>query len=270
VLVARISIFMAIITLTTDFGWSDYFVGAMKGIIYQIAPVTTVVDITHDIQPHDILAGALVLREIWRTFPPKTIHVAVVDPGVGSHRPILLARYANQFFLVPDNGIITFIHQSYKPDQVNLVANDSLFCQPVSPTFHGRDIFAPVAAHLAKGLNPDQIGPRTEIICLLDIPIPKTTPEGNIAGSIIHVDRYGNLITNITQEQLRRFAGKEKIPNIHLDGTLIGPLRLTFSEVPVNHPLAYIGSAGLLEISVNQARADVLLKPTSTSKVEIR
>ncbi len=260
---------MAIVTLTTDFGWSDYYVGCVKGILYQIAPQTTIVDITHEVPAHDVLAGALVLREIWRTFPPKTIHVAIVDPGVGTDRPILLAKYANQFLLIPDNGIVTFIHQVYRPEQVNIVTNSALFCQPVWPTFQGRDIFAPVAAHLAKGLDPDQVGPRTDVIRLLDIPVPQVSDKGILEGRIIHVDRFGNLITNIPAEQIRLLAGKGLAMTVHLDNTALGPIRQTFCEVAEQQPLAYIGSAGFLEIAVNKGRADSSFKPTASSKVEV-
>jgi S-adenosylmethionine hydrolase len=261
---------MAIITLTTDYGWSDYYVGAMKGIIYQIAPQATVVDITHEIPPHDVLAGALILREIWRTFPAKTIHVVVVDPGVGSERPILLAKYAEHLFLVPDNGLVTLVHQLYKPEQVNLVSNNSLFCQPVSDTFHGRDIFAPVAAHLSKGVGPDQVGPRTGTICLLDIGVPYPQGTEGLAGRIIHVDRFGNLITNIPAEMIQAYYTRGRIPTIFLGETSLGPLRKTFSEVALGQPLAYLGSAGLLEIAVNQGRADHFFKPRPDTQVLVR
>lgn len=244
------------ITLTTDYGLSDYYVGAMKGILYQISPQATIVDITHDIPPCDVLSGALVLREIWRTFPPKTIHVAVVDPGVGSDRQIILAQYAQHLFLVPDNGLITLIHQLCKPDQVNLVTNHTLFCQPISNTFHGRDIFAPVAAHLAKGIVPDQVGPRTQTIQLLNI-LPARLDNGKeLLGTIIHVDRFGNLITNISAEQIQFYYSSGKIPTVAVDQISLGPVRKTFSEVAPGQPLAYLGSAGLLEIAVNRGRAD--------------
>jgi len=250
---------MAIITLTTDFGWADYYVGAMKGVICQIAPKATIVDITHDIDPHDILAGALVLREICRTFPPKTIHLAVVDPGVGTERKIILVQLANQMILAPDNGLITLIQQISPANQANIVSNDSLFCQPVSPTFHGRDIFAPVAAHLAKGIRPGQVGPTTDYLTLLDIPVCQYRDEGKLVGQVIHVDRYGNLVTNIDADALRHFArpGTARNLMVHLDQHPVGTVSRTFAEAQGGQAVTYIGSAGLLEIAVNRGRADI-------------
>jgi S-adenosylmethionine hydrolase len=261
---------MAIITLTTDFGWSDYYVGAMKGIIYQIAPGSTVVDITHDIPPCDVLAGSLVLREIWRAFPPMTIHVGVIDPGVGTDRSIILAKYANQFFLVPDNGCITMIHQMYRPEQVNLVMNDNLFCKPVLPTFHARDIFAPVAAHLAKGIDADLVGPRTDMLRMLDLPLPTIDERGTLAGRVIHVDHFGNLVSNIDPEGLNRHVSRGGRANVWLGETEIGSIRKTFAEVPMGKPVAYIGSAGLLEVAVNQGRADQIFRARINTEIQVR
>lgn len=249
---------MSIITLTTDFGWSDYFVGAMKGVILQINPDVKIVDITHDIPAHNILAGALVLKEAWRSFPPNTIHLGVVDPGVGTNRKIILAKYSNQLFLVPDNGLITMIHQFTMPTQVNLVSNRSLFCQPVSSTFHGRDIFAPVAAHLSKKVKPDEVGPRIDILKLLEIPYPHQA-EGKMKGQIIHIDRFGNLMTNITAEHLSSLGKPAYNLNVWFKEKPISSIRETFGNVEPNQMLAYIGSAGFLVIAVNQSRADTVL-----------
>jgi len=263
---------MAIITLTTDFGWADYYVGAMKGIIYQIEPATTVVDITHDIQPHDIVAAALVLREIWRAFPPKTIHVAVVDPGVGTDRKIILAQIANQMILAPDNGLITLIQQTYPAHQVNIVTNESLFCRPVTPTFHGRDIFAPVAAHLAKGIAPHQVGPTTNYLTLLDIPVPRVTEENTLIGQVMHIDRYGNLVTNISADQLRHFVGLRagKAVTVDLAQEPVGTVKRTFAEAEQGKPVAYIGSAGFLEIAVTHGRADTHFNARIGTPVTVR
>jgi len=261
---------MAVITLTTDFGWADYYVGAMKGVILQIAPEAVVVDITHDIAPGNILSGALILREIWRAFPAKTIHVAVVDPGVGSERNILLAQYAEQLFLVPDNGLITLIHQTRSVEQINIVSNETLFCKPVSATFHGRDIFAPVAAHLSKGLKPDQVGPRTTFVNLLDVPPARLTAGGSLVGQIIHVDRFGNLVSNISADQLRELANNPTARmQVNVGKMPVGSVGRTFSQAERGKPVAYIGSAGLLEIAVNQGRADTHFAAHPGTTVEV-
>ena len=260
---------MAIITLTTDFGYADYYVGAMKGVICQIAPQAIIVDITHDIPAHDLVAAALVAREMWRSFPPKTIHVVVVDPGVGTPRKIILAQFAGQMFLVPDNGILTLIQQTYAAEQVNVVANESLFCQPVFPTFHGRDIFAPVAAHLAKGIRPDQVGPRTNFLTLLDIPVPRVSEGQKILGQVIHVDRFGNLLTNVGADDLGKLARAGGTLEVSLGGRWIGPVRRTFADVAKGQPVAYLGSAGLLEIAINLGRADKDLSAGSGTLVEV-
>lgn len=262
------TITMAIVTLTTDFGWTDYYVGTVKGIIYQIAPETTVVDITHDIPAQGIVPAALVLREIWRTFPKGTIHVAIVDPGVGTDRKIILAQYAEQLFLVPDNGLISLIHRTCRADQVNVVTNDSLFCQPVSPTFHGRDIFAPVAAHLAKGVNPDRVGPRTDFVSLFEITTPKMTVDA-LTGQVIHVDHFGNLVTNISTEELARFAAMGKSGLVHVAGKPVGSIRRTFADVAAGQTVAYVGSARMLEIAVNQRRAETELDAGIGTAVEL-
>ncbi|NLX07443.1 MAG: SAM-dependent chlorinase/fluorinase [Phycisphaerae bacterium] len=260
---------MATITLTSDFGLADYHVGAIKGIILQIVPDVRLVDITHEIAPHDVLGGALVLREAWRAFAPGTIHVAIVDPGVGSQRKIILAQYGRQYLLVPDNGLITLIHQISPPERLFVVANEALFCQPVSPTFHGRDVFAPVAAHLARGLKPEQIGPETNLVNLLELPVEHLQDGNKLVGRVIHVDRFGNLVTDLSADELRRFVRKDHVPEVRVANRSMGPIRVTFADVPAGEPVAYIGSAGFLEVAFNQKRADHELSAGKGTAVEV-
>jgi len=260
---------MAIITLTTDFGSDDYYVAAMKGVIYQILPSATVVDITHQIPPQQVLPAAFVLREVWRTFPQGTIHAVVVDPGVGSHRAILAGRYAGQVLLVPDNGLLTFVHQTAHPEQINLVSNTSLFCHPVSATFHGRDIFAPVAAHLAKGLSLDAVGPRTATIALLDLPQVRETPDGKLVGQVVYVDHFGNLVTNISQEQLTEHAGLGRKLEVFIGDQSVGTLLRYYSQIAPGQGCALIGSSGFMEIAVNQGRADRVFRAGIGAAVEV-
>lgn len=244
-----------IITLTTDFGLQDYYVGAIKGVIYQIYPEAKIVDITHEIPPQDIIRASFVLREIWRVYPPGTVHVAVVDPTVGSGRRIILADFAGQYFLVPDNGILTMIYRISPPQKIHVVANSDLFCKPVSNTFHGRDIFAPVAAHIARGLAIEHVGPPTSVIALLEFPSVAIEPKG-LVGSIIYVDRFGNLMSNISADILDRSGLDYRKIKVYIDGNLIGSLRKTFSDVGPSEPVAYINSAGFLEIAINYGRAE--------------
>lgn len=260
---------MAIITLTTDYGYDDHYVGAIKGVIYQIFPSATVVDITHQITPQEVLGAAMVLKEIWRAFPKGTVHVAVVDPGVGSARQILVGRYAGQMFVVPDNGLLTFVHQAGRPEQINMVTNSSLFCHPVSETFHGRDIIAPVAGHLAKGLAQDSVGPETDSIVTLKLPQVQQNPDGRLVGQVIHVDHFGNLITNITYEKLVERADFSGTREAFIKGTSVGALKDHYGQVPVGQPCALIGSNGFLEIAVNQGSAAGVLGAGIGTVVEV-
>jgi len=194
----------AIITLTTDFGTADGFVGAMKGVILSLAPHVTLVDITHDIPPHDIGAGTFALETAIPHFPPDAIHVAVVDPGVGSERAAILAVTAHGRYVAPDNGVLTGVVSDPDAALIYTLDRPEFWRPDVSATFHGRDVFAPVAAHLANGVRPDQLGTLTARMARLSWPQPER--RGNeIHGEVIHVDRFGNLITNIRLEDL----GKE-------------------------------------------------------------
>lgn len=191
----------AIITLTTDFGTADGFVGAMKGVILSLAPHATLVDITHDIPPHDIRAGTFALETAIPHFPPDAIHVAVVDPGVGSARAAILAVTMQGRHLAPDNGVLTSVVPDGDAAQVYALDRPEFWRPQVSATFHGRDVFAPVAAHLAIGVRPEQLGAPAVRMERLAWPQPQRC-EGEIRGKVIHVDRFGNLITNLRLEDL--------------------------------------------------------------------
>ena len=159
---------MSLITLITDFGTRDYYVGAMKGVILQIDPQATIVDITHDIEPHNVVHGAFVLRQSLPWFPQRTVHVVVVDPGVGSDRRILAGKYDGQVVLAPDNGLISLVHRELPLEEIYAVQNTQYFRNPVSRTFHGRDILAPVAAYVATGLSLDKLGPAADRVEVLE------------------------------------------------------------------------------------------------------
>ena len=248
-----------IITLLTDFGAQDYFVGAMKGVILSLNPEATIVDITHEIPPHDIQAAAFNLLACYKDFPAGTIHLAVVDPGVGSDRRAILVKCANQFFIGPDNGLFSWISEREGKFSAWQITNEQFFRNPVSSTFHGRDVFAPVAAALSRGLAAAEVGPPLENIVMLAPLLPRPTTEA-IEGSLIHIDRFGNCITDFTEEHVseeRVAAGAKLI----VKGKQIGSFRRFFADqVSVKNELfMLIGSAGFVEIAVQNASAAEIL-----------
>lgn len=249
---------MAVITLTTDFGAGGWFAAAMKGVIAGIAPDARVVDVTHEIAGQDILAGAFVLAQCFRNFPRDTVHVAVVDPGVGSPRRAIAVKSQDYFFLAPDNGVLTLALAAVDdraPLQIRSIENERLFNRPVSRTFHGRDIFAPVAAHLAAGVPFQEVGPVMESIARLEIAGPKVVKK-SIEGRVMFVDRFGNLITNIAARHLEQLAGEPK--SFHIGSRWNGVIRKFgrfYAEVPAGKPIALIGSSNFIELCVNGGSA---------------
>src|SRR5580693_3584303 len=182
-----------LITLTTDFGTTDHFAGAMKGVILKIAPSAQIDDISHELQPFEVSDGAFTIAQAYPYFPKKTIHVVVVDPGVGSTRRPLLAEMAGQYFIAPDNGVLSMVFAREPSAKVRHIANDRYFLNPLSRTFHGRDVFAPVAAHLASGVPPAKFGKRIEDFLRLGFDKPTRAAKNVWTGSILKVDRFGNL-----------------------------------------------------------------------------
>lgn len=245
-----------IITLLTDFGTTDAFVGIMKGVIAAIHPAARVIDLTHAIPPQQVLAGALALRSAVDFFPPGTIHVAVVDPGVGSARQPLLVETDGGWLIGPDNGLLWLAAQRLRLRSARLLENREFFRQPVSQTFHGRDVFAPSAAHICRGVDPSQVGGVLEHIVALPIPVVEHTADG-IAGVVLYVDHFGNLVTNIEAETLAGFPAPQvsvSIRGMHIAGPVSA-----YTSVPEGQPLAIVGSWGMLEIAVrNGSAAEVL------------
>lgn len=248
----------SLITLITDFGNSDYFVGAMKGVILSISPAARIVDITHDIPAQDIEAAAFTLLAAHTTFPKGTIHVAVVDPGVGSNRRPILIEARGQFFVGPDNGICSYVCDEAKPRIFHL-NNPKYFRQPVSDTFNGRDIFAPVAAALARGIAPRKLG--VEVYELVRLPSlkPQISQSGLITGRVIHIDRFGNCVTNIDQRELTDNMVHDGF-RLTIQGHHIETLRRFFAEeTRANKVFCVWGSAGFLEIAAKNRSAAKLL-----------
>ncbi|HTA69361.1 MAG TPA: SAM-dependent chlorinase/fluorinase [Bryobacteraceae bacterium] len=255
-----------LITLTTDFGITDHFAGTMKGVILKIQPAAQIVDLTHDIQAFAIPDGAFTIAQAYRYFPKRTIHVVVVDPGVGSTRRPILAEMAGQFFIAPDNGVLSIIFAREKP-KVRHITSDRYFLHPVSHTFHGRDVFAPVAAHLASGVPPARFGKLIDDYIQLTFHRPTQTGQNAWTGSVLKVDRFGNLITNLHLDdfpnlQIRPFrllAGRQPITR----------LALTFTETSAGELFVIVGSSGYLEVATNQASAAKILGCGAGSPVEL-
>jgi len=258
-----------IITLTTDFGRADPYVGAMKGVILSMCPAARIVDISHDVRPQDVLAGAFVLAEAAPYFPEGTLHVVVVDPSVGTDRGILAARFDKQVFLFPDNGVITLVAQRMPLTGIFSVRN-TRYLPPVAPsrTFHGRDIFAPVAAHLLNGLDIAKLGPQPDAYKLFDIP-PVEQRENEIVGEVIYVDRFGNLISNIHESVVRgRYAALERM-RVFCGGQDVGPLQGAYAFVDPGQPLALFNSMGYVEVAVNRRSAREVLGQDLGAEVRI-
>ncbi len=260
-----------LVTLLTDFGNSDYFVGAMKGAILSVNGDAKIVDITHEVPPHDIESAAFTLLQAHHTFPAKTVHVAVVDPGVGSSRRPILVDTGDYFFVGPDNGIFSYVCDRVANFKAFHLSKSEYFRQPTSSTFHGRDIFAPVAAALSKGIQPTSLGDLITDIVRLPTLHPQLIEGGDIAGRIIHIDRFGNCITNISREVLT----DEMIADgarLSIRDHEVKEFRRTFTdgEASQNDLFAVWGSAELLEIAVFGTSAVKLLGVERGEKVVIR
>ena len=249
-----------LITLLTDFGTADYFVGAMKGVILSINPEARIVDITHEIPPQDVQAGAFTLSAVYQAFPAATIHTAVVDPGVGSTRRPIVVHGGDQFFVGPDNGLFSLIIERDGEARVFHLTNEKYFRQPVSQTFHGRDVFAPVAAALSMGINVEQLGTEIKDYVRLDHLKPKQMGKRTIQAAIIHIDRFGNCITNLTREHLTDEMIARGVRLI-VNGREITSFQRFFGEgrEASGELFAIWGSANYLEIAAFRASAAQLL-----------
>lgn len=260
-----------LVTLLTDFGTADYFVGAMKGALLSVNPQACIVDLTHEIPAHDVEAGAFTLLAAYGSFPAQTIHVAVVDPGVGSaRRPVLIAAHGH-FFIGPDNGIFSYVCDEADDARVYHLTNESFFRSPVSATFHGRDIFAPVAGALSQHPLPGKFGELIEDRVRLAPLAPVREGDGAWSGRIIHVDRFGNLITNISRRELtdeQLSAGVK----VEIGGREISSFRKFYVEAAggaEGELFAIRGSAGWLEIAANRASAAQLLQAARGQLVRV-
>jgi S-adenosylmethionine hydrolase len=233
-----------VITLLTDFGTADGYVAEMKGVILTRVPEATVVDVTHDVPPQDVESGRLALARFWRRFPPRTVHVAIVDPGVGSPRAALAVESDERFLVGPDNGVLS---------PALLVTGARAVTLPVpsnaAPTFHGRDVFAPAAAELALGASLDALGSPVLDVVVRRTPEPRRLADGSIEGQVITIDRFGNAITNLLGLRAQ---------SVEVNGASL-PLRRAYADVPEGEPIALVGSNGLIEISLRDGNAAATL-----------
>jgi S-adenosylmethionine hydrolase len=258
---------LPIITLLTDFGTADYFVGAVKGAILSINPSVAIVDITHEIPPQNIEAAAFTLLACYATCPPKTIHVVVVDPGVGSTRRPILVRAGGQFFVGPDNGVFTYVYDREPSRRTFHITSDKYFRKPASSTFHGRDIFAPVAAALSRGVKPESFGSEVDDEVRLATSVaPVVRKDGTVEGRIIRIDRFGNCITNITRD----LVADETRASLHIKRKVFGKFRNFYGDSPADELFAIWGSAGFLEISLNLQSAAKVLKLNQGDRVTLK
>lgn len=250
---------MSIITLLTDFGTDDEYVGLMKGAILSIHPAAAIVDISHRIDRHDVVQAAFVIHSGYRYFPKGTVHLIVVDPGVGTNRSLLVLKLHGHIFIAPDNGVLTLLHRTKHVSSLNRVTNPDYFQASVSSTFHGRDIIAPAGAHIAAGLDVNQLGPEIELkhTVQLDGLLAQCTKNCELRGKIITIDHFGNLITNIHADQLRHClpTGAPDKLQIKTRATVIDGLSETYANAPADTPVALIGSRGYIEIAINQGHA---------------
>ena len=243
-----------IITLTTDYGINDHLVGAMKGVILNVNPDVMLVDITHGVLAHDILDGALTIAQAYRYYPAKTVHVVVVDPGVGTPRRPILVAADQHYFVAPDNGVLSAVYDQTEALYVWNLTSEHYFRQPVSKTFHGRDIFAPVAAWLTKSWQTSAFGDPITDFVRFALPKPKTDGKA-IKGVVLRIDHFGNLITNLTAENAAALFAAEAKFTIRVGNGSATKIVPTFAEGANGEPVAIIGSSGYLEICVNRANA---------------
>jgi S-adenosylmethionine hydrolase len=245
-----------IVTLTTDFGLNDHFVGALKGVILNIAPEAKIVDICHTVQAFDILDGALALAQSYSYFPPRTVHLVVVDPGVGSARRPIIATSEMHNFVAPDNGVLSLMYAREQRLSVRHITAEHYFLQPVSNTFHGRDIFAPVAAYLAKGVDQEKFGEEVTDYVRFNAPKPKAVDATTTRGVVLRVDRFGNLITNFTpQDAPALFQANVPPFKLVVGKREVTSLRTNYAEGAPGEVFAIVGSMGFIEIAANRGSA---------------
>jgi S-adenosyl-L-methionine hydrolase (adenosine-forming) len=260
----------AIITLTTDFGLNDHFVGAMKGVLLETAPEAQIVDISHAVQPFDILDGALTISQAYTYFPAGTVHMIVVDPGVGTARRPIILTGDRHLFVAPDNGVLSLVYDREDRISVRHVTAEHYFLQPRSNTFHGRDIFSPVAGYLAKGVDPERFGEEITDYVRFGVPRPKPVDDRTLRGVVLKADRFGNLITNITPTDVPwLFENSRPAFKIAIGKGQVTRICSNYAEGAPGEAFGILGSMGFLEIATNRGSAQQLMGAGKGSEVSV-
>jgi S-adenosylmethionine hydrolase len=259
---------MSVITLTTDFGTGSPYAAAMKGVLLALNPEATIVDLTHDIPPQDIRAGAIALADVSPLFPAGTLHIAVVDPGVGTARKIVYAEIGDQRYVCPDNGLLSRLASRENPSKLRCITAEKWWRSPVAPTFHGRDIMAPVAARLSLGLDPDELGPPLLELTTLDW-LGAAKVANRIDGQVTAIDSFGNLVTSITRDQLAGVPTDESVTVACDDHETHGIFK-TYAEQPQMTLIALIGSSDMLEMAIVEDSAAIMLGVRIGAPVQVR
>ena len=257
-----------IITFTTDFGLSDPYAAVMKGVVLGILPTADIVDVSHDVPSFDVTGAAFTVAQTYPFFPKRTVHVVVVDPGVGTSRRPILVEAAGQYFIAPDNGVLSMVYSREPKRKVRHITADKYFLKPVSRTFHGLDIFAPVAAHVARGASPASLGRLVEDYLHQQFEKPVRTARRGWTGSILRVDRFGNVITNY---HISEFGAVETVP-FELSVGLQHVTRIgdNYAAFGIGELFVIVGSSGYLEVAANQASAARILGCEAGAPLELR
>jgi len=259
-----------IVTLTTDFGSNDHFVGTLKGVILDIVPNAAIVDICHAVQAFDILDGALAIAQAYSYFPARTVHLVVVDPGVGSARRPIIASSEKYNFVAPDNGVLSLMYARETRLSVRDITATHYFLQPISQTFHARDIFAPIAGYLAKGVDLEKFGDEITDYVRFNAPKPKAADGNSLRGVVLRVDRFGNLITNFAPEDAPALFQASVPPFKMVVGKReVTSLRTSYSEGAAGEVFAIVGSMGYIEIATNRGSAAQLASAAKGTEVQL-
>jgi S-adenosylmethionine hydrolase len=263
---------MAVISLLTDFGTDDEYVGLVKAVIYKIAPGADIVDLCHRIEPQDVAGAAFLIASAFRYFHEHSVHLVVVDPGVGTDRAIIAVKSAGHIFVAPDNGVLTRILDSDPEARIVRVENRAFYRAEVSRTFHGRDIFAPVGAHLLRGISLDRLGPAalTGSLRRIEMAVKRIDENGEIAGTVVWVDRFGNLITDIEVDEGYAIEEDGQTLQVRIGGRTLTGLCRTYGDAEPGSALAVVGSRGTLEIAVNCGSASQKLGCSRGDPVRVR